>query len=325
MPEVCVEYIQYFPVSHTSAHSQHCTVHPALSLIRRLPRSTIKVLVSHICLYSACKCGHFRLPTVSLGAPGGAECVVARPLIHSIKTDYLKVKNAFCGSPSMPSLDALKDRCEDLILVAFSDGPQISCQESTIRKVETVRELAQILFFTLSRWISFDFLDKVIEHFQPQLKDVKEQLTQYKEKLREILMEKLKEIGELQQKQEEEEEEEEETSGLGLTEIVAKYRLDADGLKVQDLITERDFMAQRLGIPEYLLQVLSWRQGSVIIVFLLLQELQPLVEVALRRSDVCAGLSSHGVEALYLNGCSPNLVSCLCCGTFCSFLVHRGI
>ena len=259
-------------------------------------------------MYNACNCGHFRLPDVSLGVPGGAEHVVPCPLIHSIKDDYLKVKDVFCGSPGMPSLDALKDRCEDLLHVAFSDGPQISYQESTIRKAETVRELARILFFNLSRWISFDFLDKVIEYFQPQLKDVKDQLTQYKEKLREILMEKLKEIGELQQKQEKEEEEE--TSGLELMEIVAKYRLDADGLKVQDLITERDFMAQRLGIPEYLLQVLSWRQGSVIIVFLLLQEFQPLVEVALCRSNVCAGLSSHGVEAIYLNGCGPNLVSC---------------
>ena len=241
----------------------------------------------------------------AVGDPGGAECPVPCPLIHSIKDDYLKVKDVFCDSPGMPSLDALKDRCDDLIHVAFADEPQISHHESTIRKVETVRELARILFFRLSRWISFDFLDKVVEHFQPELKDVKERLAQYKEKLRLILMQKLKQISELRRQRQEEM-----SDGLELAEIVAKYRLDADGLRVQDLVTERDFMAQRLGIPEYLLQVLSWRPGSVIIVFLLLQELRPLVELALRRSDVRAGLISRGVEAIYFDGCSSNLVSC---------------
>ena len=256
---------------------------------------------------------------VCLGAPGTTECV-PRPLIHSIMNEYLKVRDVFCGSPSLPSLEALRDRCDTLILVAFADEPQFSHHEHTIRKVETVRELANILFFRLSRWISFDFLDNVIEHFQPELKDVKEQLAQYKEKLKEILMQKLKHISDLEQQ----EEEKETSDGLELTEIVAKYRLDADGLKVQDLVTERDFMAQRLGIPEYLLQVLSWRPGSVIIVFLLLRELQPLVELTLRRRDVRANLTSHGVEAIFVSGCSSNLVS-LCNDTFCAFLVTRGM
>ena len=43
-----------------------------------------------------------------------------------------------------------------------------------------------------------------------------------------------------------------------MAELTVKYRLDADGLTVKDLVTERDFLAQRLGIPEHLLQVLSW-------------------------------------------------------------------
>ena len=45
-------------------------------------------------------------------------------------------------------------------------------------------------------------------------------------------------------------------------ELIVKYRLDADGLKVKDLITARDFLAQRLGIPEHLLQVLSWGRAQ---------------------------------------------------------------
>ena len=44
---------------------------------------------------------------------------------------------------------------------------------------------------------------------------------------------------------------------MSMAELVVKYRLDADGLFVKDLITARDFLAQWLGIPEHLLQVLA--------------------------------------------------------------------
>ena len=47
-----------------------------------------------------------------------------------------------------------------------------------------------------------------------------------------------------------------------MAELVAKYRLHADDLLVKDLIAERDFLAQRLGIPMHLLQVLSWGGGT---------------------------------------------------------------
>ena len=42
-----------------------------------------------------------------------------------------------------------------------------------------------------------------------------------------------------------------------MAELVVKFRLDAGSLSVKDLIAERDFLAQRLDIPEHLLQVLS--------------------------------------------------------------------
>ena len=86
-----------------------------------------------------------------------------------------------------------------------------------------------------------------------------------------------------------------------MAELVVKYRLDADGLYVKDLIAERDFLAQRLGIPEHLLQVLSWGDGSLVIIYCILQDLLPLGELALCREDVRAELTRHGVEAVYLN------------------------
>lgn len=234
---------------------------------------------------------------------GGAVCNTAkpRPIIHPIMEEYLKVKAAFCGSPHMPSLQALKDHCYDLIDVACTHKPEISRHESAIEKAQTIQKFARILFNHLSQWISFDFLDKVIERFQPELKDVKEQLAEYKKKLQPILMQKLEQIGRFWQQ-----EQEEFLDGLELIEIVAKYRLDADGLEVQDLVTERDFLAQRLGIPESLLKLLSWRPGSIVIVFLILQELQPLVEAALHRSDVLASLTTHGIEDIYLCGHTPD-------------------
>ena len=85
-----------------------------------------------------------------------------------------------------------------------------------------------------------------------------------------------------------------------MAELVAKYRLDADGLLVKDLIAERDFLAQRLGIPEHLLQVLSWGQSSVVITYWMVRDLLPLAELALCREDVRTELTRHGVEEIYL-------------------------
>ena len=86
-----------------------------------------------------------------------------------------------------------------------------------------------------------------------------------------------------------------------MAEFVVKYRLDADGLLVKDLIAERDFLAQRLHIPEHLLQVLSWEDGSIVITYLMLRDLLPLAELALCREDVRAELTQHGVEEVYLS------------------------
>ena len=85
-----------------------------------------------------------------------------------------------------------------------------------------------------------------------------------------------------------------------MAKFVVKYRLDADGLSVKDLIAERDFLAQRLGIPDHLLQVLTWEEGSVVVTYWMVRDLLPLAELALCREDVRAELTRHGVEEVYL-------------------------
>ena len=88
-----------------------------------------------------------------------------------------------------------------------------------------------------------------------------------------------------------------------MAELIVKYRLDADGLFVKDLIAERDFLAERLDIPEQLLQVLSWGPGSVSITYWIVRDVLPLAELALCRTNVRAELIKHGVEAVYLDNC----------------------
>ena len=88
---------------------------------------------------------------------------------------------------------------------------------------------------------------------------------------------------------------------MSMAELVVKHRLDADGLFVKDLIAHRDFLAQRLGIPEHLLQVLSWKNGSIMITYWVVRDTLPLAELALCREDVRAELTQHGVEVVYLN------------------------
>ena len=85
-----------------------------------------------------------------------------------------------------------------------------------------------------------------------------------------------------------------------MAELVVKYRLDANGLRVRHLIAERDFLAERLNIPEHLLQVLSWGEGSIVVTYWIMRDLLPLAELALCREDVRAELSRHGVEEIYL-------------------------
>ena len=86
-----------------------------------------------------------------------------------------------------------------------------------------------------------------------------------------------------------------------MAELTVKYRLDADGLDVMDLITGRDFLAQRLGVPEHLLQVLSWGAGSITVTYWMIRDVLPLAELALCRKDVQAELTNHGVEVIYLD------------------------
>ena len=110
-----------------------------------------------------------------------------------------------------------------------------------------------------------------------------------------------------------------------MAELAVRYKLDADRLLLKDLVTERDFLAERLGIPEHLLQVLSLGNGSIVITYWIVREVLPLAELALCREDVRAELTQHGVEVVYIDSQPSEHPGSVCSGNgplLCSVILH---
>ena len=134
------------------------------------------------------------------GSDGTVECPT---IISPLKSNYVKVKRKFvdvCKTQESPTLEDVKELCIDLIQGAVNGMPQISRQENDIEKAKTWTELARVVCFRLSKWISYDFFKEVIAGFQPALNSVNEQLTQYEDQLKHCLEEKLIYIKELRQR-----------------------------------------------------------------------------------------------------------------------------
>ena len=124
-------------------------------------------------------------------------------IIPDIKSEYVKVKGVFvkeCETQGTPTLEEVKDHCIDLIEGVLNNLPSVMRHENDIEQAKTLQELARVMCFRLSTWISYDFFKKVIAQFQPALKSVEEQLMHYEDKLKHILQEKLVNIAELQQR-----------------------------------------------------------------------------------------------------------------------------
>ena len=146
------------------------------------------------------QCGHDEFSFCSIGC----DTPAARPsVIPDIMDEYVRVKREFvdvCTTRGSPTLEEVKDLCIDLIDCAFRDVPRITCQEEDIERAKTFKELARVLCFRLSKWVSYDFLRKIIAHFQPALASVKERLMHYEDQLKPFLLQKLENIAELQRR-----------------------------------------------------------------------------------------------------------------------------
>ena len=105
---------------------------------------------------------------------------------------------------------------------------------------------------------------------------------------------RLTKIHELQQIHKEECENEE-----GFLKLAVHYGLDAGGLRVKDLLEERDFLADRLEIPRCLLIPQTWMRGnSITIVYWTLEELKESVtkQIRVKKSELIA----HKIEWIQL-------------------------
>ena len=134
----------------------------------------------------------------------GSDATVGVPFsVPDIRAEYVEVKQMFvkvCTTQGSPTLDEVKDICIDLIEVGMVNTPQISHRKGDIKKAHTMNELARVVCFDLSKWASYDFFKKVIDHFQPALKSVRQRLVQYEHQLKPLLLQKLENIAELQQR-----------------------------------------------------------------------------------------------------------------------------
>ena len=133
-----------------------------------------------------------------------SESTVERTsVLHDIKAEYVKIKGVFveeCEAQGTPTLEEVKDHCIDLIEGVLTNMPQVMRHKYDIEQAKTLSELARVVCFRLSTWISYDFFKKVIAQFQPALKTVEEQLQCYEDELKHLLQEKLVNIAELQQR-----------------------------------------------------------------------------------------------------------------------------
>ena len=117
--------------------------------------------------------------------------------------EYVEIKKMFvsvCTTQGSPTLDEVKDLCIDMIHCVFRHIPRITQMEFDIQKAKTWTELGRVVCFHLSNWVSYEFFKKVIAHFQPSLKGVKDRLKSYEHQLKSLLLQKLEHIMELQQR-----------------------------------------------------------------------------------------------------------------------------
>ena len=199
-------------------------------------------------------------------------CEEPSQMIPPCVDDYIKIKYLFieiCNKKGVPELKQIKRYCSDLIQAVFRGQLKYTCLEKYLNQCSSIEEIANILFFELSKWMSFVFLDKVIEFFLPDLREVQIRLRDYKAQLRPVLEEKLVKVKELKSSHPRKCK-----SQKGLLKLVAKYNLNKDGICVKDLITERHFLAEKLSVPDHLLQVISWSSGSLCIIYFTLEELE---------------------------------------------------
>ena len=235
-------------------------------------------------------------------------CTVVREssLIPSLINEYKRLKDTFvriCSNIREPSLQEMKTYCVDIIAFAeMKDERRLSRVEDDLHRCHTIEELANILFRRLCTWITFDFLESVLDYYRIQLRDVRIAVDGYKEKMRFILEEKLEALTNLQS-----EYPDECSSREGFLRIIVKHHLDPHGISINELLAARNFLCYKLKIRKELLQVLTTFLGSVSIVLLTIRQLEPAILTAIENSK--DDLFRFGILSITVGSHTPILIT----------------
>ena len=161
-------------------------------------------LIEHgfLCIAASAQCDSGIL-FLSLGSGAFTEAPTDTPNVLELQDDYANIKKVFvrvATEKGSPTQGEVKDLCLDMLAGVFTCVPQMSHLEKAIEQATTMEEMMCIVCFSLSNWISYDFLRIVITHFQPALKSAADNLMHYEQKLKPLLLQKLEHIAELQQR-----------------------------------------------------------------------------------------------------------------------------
>ena len=172
----------------------HCT-HIYIYII--LYKPSIAEL-AHLSKYRVlCRCIIYFLFLVDSGTTN------ATLVIPGVLHDYVEIKNTLvrvCATQKSPTLEEVKDFCLDLLECTFEDIPPMRGYMREVQEATTMQAIMRIVCFRLSKWLSYDFLKKVIAEFQPTLQSIADKLECYENKLKPLLLQKLANIIELLQR-----------------------------------------------------------------------------------------------------------------------------
>ena len=211
---------------------------------------------------------------------------------HKMMLQYIKIKKRFhevCSTKGEPTLAEIKSACYDTIQTGFRRHSSLSDRiDDPNTPLETV---LRIIFFEISKWISYDFLQCVVDLLGSPLKEIKDALREYSRQLCPVLKAKLKDVKLLRSQHENECQ----TPG-GLIRVAARYHLNSDGIPVSMLIEARNFLANKLKIPKKLLVPITYEEGSITMIFWTLAELEESILEEVRRCE--KDLKDAGIDCI---------------------------
>ena len=212
-------------------------------------------------------------------------------MFHPLMNDFVQVRNSFLKDKQPPSHEELTKHFHAYIHARTDMHEQLHV-ERKLKMAQSYEEVMNILFDCICKWLSFSYLEMIVEAFPNHLLEAREALNRYKEKLREALQMKfdctervLKEANVT-----------EDMPPEGMRKVVVRYNLDAGGITLEDVASYRQFLSSILEIPHHLMVLISALYGSLLLEVWIPEELTP--RVVRRVEEVWRELWRRKVEGI---------------------------